>query len=113
MTDYRVSRGEVHENQLTAAIEKSTSKIPSSAYLTFVFGAMAVSFGLQAWNKKRAAMFVGQWAAPILIFGIYNKLVKRHGSDGRSERNHGVDRGSGFSKTGVYRSPERSYTHPA
>ena len=27
------------------------------------------------------ALFVGQWAAPFLILGIYNKLVKLHGSD--------------------------------
>ena len=27
------------------------------------------------------ALFIGQWAAPFLILGIYNKLVKQHGSD--------------------------------
>jgi hypothetical protein len=27
------------------------------------------------------ALFVGQWAAPFLILGIYNKLVKQRGSD--------------------------------
>src|SRR5580765_5714369 len=62
MSDYRVNKGEVEEDQLTAAIEKSTSKIPSSAYLALALGAMAVSAGLQAWNRKHAAMFVGQWA---------------------------------------------------
>ena len=88
MCDYRVNKGEVEEDQLTASIEKSTSKIPSSAYLALALGAMAVSAGLQAWNRKHAAMFVGQWAAPFLILGIYNKLVKQHGSDGRSEPAH-------------------------
>jgi hypothetical protein len=24
---------------------------------------------------------VGQWAAPFLIMGTYNKMVKQHGSD--------------------------------
>jgi len=24
---------------------------------------------------------VGQWAAPFLLLGIYNKMVKQHGSD--------------------------------
>jgi hypothetical protein len=28
----------------------------------------------------------GQWAALFLILGIYNKLVKIHGSDGTSSR---------------------------
>src|SRR6201993_5550853 len=83
MTDYRVNAGEVEEDQLTAAIEKSTSKIPTSTYLALALGAMAVSAALQAWNKKHESMFVGQWAAPFLLLGIYNKLVKQHGSDGR------------------------------
>jgi hypothetical protein len=26
-------------------------------------------------------MFVGQWAAPLLLIGVYNKLVKVAGSD--------------------------------
>jgi hypothetical protein len=84
MTDYRVSRGEIEEDQLTAAIEKSTSKIPSSAYLALALGTMAVSACFQAWNRKHESIFVGQWVAPFLLLGIYNKLVKQHGSDGRS-----------------------------
>jgi hypothetical protein len=88
MIDYRVSRGEVEEDQFTAAIEKSTAKIPSSAFLVLAVGAMAVSAGLQALNKRHASIFVGQWAAPFLLLGIYNKLVKQHGSDAASERNH-------------------------
>jgi hypothetical protein len=82
MTDYRVGRGEAQEDQVTAAIEKSTAKIPSSAYLALAVGAMAVSAVMQATNKKHASIFVGQWAAPFLLLGIYNKLVKQHGSDG-------------------------------
>jgi hypothetical protein len=26
-------------------------------------------------------VFVGQWAPTLLILGLYNKLVKQHGSD--------------------------------
>lgn len=29
----------------------------------------------------KSALFVGQWAAPFLLFGIYNKIVKVEGSD--------------------------------
>ena len=32
-------------------------------------------------GQKTDALFVGHWAAPILLLGIYNKLVKLHGSD--------------------------------
>lgn len=81
MSDYRVRRGEVQEDQITAAIEKVTSQVPTSAYLAMALGSMAVSVGLHLSNRKHEALFVGQWAAPFLILGIYNKLVKQHGSD--------------------------------
>jgi hypothetical protein len=84
MTDYRVSKGEVQEDQVTAAIEKVTSQVPSSVYLGLALASMAVSVALQASKRQHESLFVGQWAAPFLILGIYNKLVKIHGSDGAS-----------------------------
>ncbi|MGA9586590.1 MAG: hypothetical protein WBQ95_14755 [Terracidiphilus sp.] len=109
MTDYRVNPGEVEEDQFTAAIEKTTSRIPTSAYLALALGAMAVSATLQAWNKKHESMFVGQWAAPFLLLGIYNKLVKQHGSDGR----RGRDAGYIGSAEPRHRSNEGTFTHSA
>ena len=82
MTDYRVAQGEATEDQITAAIEKNTAKIPSSVYLAGALLSMGVSLGLKAAKKEHEALFVGQWAAPFLLLGIYNKLVKLHGSDG-------------------------------
>lgn len=84
MTDYRVAPGEAQEDQITAAIEQVTSKIPSSAYLGMALASMAVSVGFKAAGKSDNALFVGQWAAPFLILGLYNKLVKQHGSDSTS-----------------------------
>ena len=84
MTDYRVAPGDAQEDQVTAAIEQVTSKIPSSAYLGMALASMAVSVGFKAAGKSDNALFVGQWAAPFLILGLYNKLVKQHGSDAAS-----------------------------
>ncbi len=81
MTDNRVAKGEATEDQVTASIEKFTAQIPSSAFLAAALTSMAVSLGMKAARKDHAALFVGQWAAPFLILGIYNKLVKQHGSD--------------------------------
>jgi hypothetical protein len=36
-------------------------------------------------GKKHETLFVGQWVAPFLILGIYNKMVKQHGSDAKSQ----------------------------
>lgn len=86
MTDYRVSKGEGREDQVTSAIEKVTSQAPSSIYLGLAVGSMAVSVALQLSGRKQEALFVGQWAAPLLLMGIYNKMVKQHGSDAWDER---------------------------
>ena len=32
-------------------------------------------------GKKQVSLFVAQWAPTLLIFGLYNKLVKQLGSD--------------------------------
>jgi hypothetical protein len=67
-----------------ASIEKFTAQVPSSVYLSLALGSMAASLAFQAAKKQHESLFVGQWAAPFLILGIYNKLVKIDGSDGTS-----------------------------
>jgi hypothetical protein len=74
------STGE-QEGRVTGAIESQTSKIPSSGYLAAALSSMAVSAVLKIAGKDQAALFVGQWAPAFLILGVYNKMVKQHGSD--------------------------------
>jgi hypothetical protein len=85
VSDFRVAKGEAQEDQMTGSIEKLTSQAPSSTYLALALGSMAISLVLQITRKQHAALFVGQWAAPFLLFGVYNKLVKIHGSDAAQE----------------------------
>ena len=40
-----------------------------------------VSEGKKMMGKDQDALFVGQWAAPFLLLGVYNKLDKVAGSD--------------------------------
>ena len=107
MTDYRVNRGESQEDQFTAAIENTTSKVPSSAFLALALASMAVSATYQALSRKHESLFIGQWAAPFLLLGIYNKMVKQHGSDGRKQEGSSNE---GYSR---FRSPEHSYSQSA
>lgn len=81
MTDYRVAKGEVQEDQITAAMEKCTAQVPSSFYLGLALASMGVSLGFSLAKKPQTALFIGQWAAPFLLIGVYNKIVKLHGSD--------------------------------
>lgn len=99
MTDYRVGIGEAQEDQVTAAIEKVTSQVPSSAFLLGALASMGVSLGLHFSGKKHESLFIGQWAAPFLLLGIYNKLVKQHGSDGNKAtegHSHSETHGAGI-----------------
>jgi hypothetical protein len=87
MTDYRVQPGQAQEDQVTAAIEKYTATVPSSAFLGLAIASIAASITVNAIQKEKAnpALFLGQWVAPFLLLGIYNKMVKQHGSDASSK----------------------------
>ncbi len=69
------------EGKTAKEIEDYTSEIPSDAYLWTAFGVMGVSLTLKLLQKNDYALFVGQWAAPILLMGVYNKIVKVEGSE--------------------------------
>jgi hypothetical protein len=69
------------EGPLARAIEEQTAKLPSDIFLLAALGSMGVSALLQLTGKKRASLFVGEWVAPFLLFGVYNKIVKVEGSD--------------------------------
>lgn len=77
-------QGGVAEDRITGAIESQTSRIPSSGYLAAAFGAIAASAILKVMGKDDWALFVGQWPAAFMLMGVYNKMVKQHGSDGYS-----------------------------
>jgi hypothetical protein len=36
---------------------------------------------LPSQGKREDGLFIGQWVAPFLLFGVYNKLVKIAGCD--------------------------------
>ena len=69
------------EGPVAKAIESQTSKLPSDTFLWAAVAAMTTSATLQIMGNKNASLFVGQWAPTLLIFGLYNKLVKQLGSD--------------------------------
>ena len=69
------------EGPVARNIEKHTAKIPSDVFLWAAAAAMGTSLTLKLCGKKHDALFIGQWAAPLLLFGIYNKIVKVAGHD--------------------------------
>jgi len=65
------------EDMITKAIEKQTVKWPSDTFLFAAIGAGAISLTLKCLGKDENSAFVGQWVSPILLLGVYNKLVKQ------------------------------------
>jgi len=69
------------EGTLTKAIEEQTAKLPSDVWLMAAGASIIGALTLKMMGKGQDALFVGQWAAPFLLLGVYNKLVKVAGSD--------------------------------
>ncbi|MEA3188834.1 MAG: hypothetical protein QOD99_2664 [Chthoniobacter sp.] len=86
-TASRPTAHEHREGNIARAIEDQTAKLPSDTFLWLALASIAGSLALRLAGKRHNALFVGQWVAPFLLFGIYNKLVKQLGSD-RTENDH-------------------------
>ncbi len=69
------------EGEVAKAIEQQTAKLPSDLFLWAALASIGVSLTLKIMGHKHNALFTGQWAAPFLLLGVYNKLVKLEGSD--------------------------------
>jgi len=75
-----VLRPEHAEGDLARVIEQQTAKIPSHWFLAAALGSMGLSLVLELSGRHRGSRFVGQWPGPLLIMGMYNKLVKTLGT---------------------------------
>ena len=69
------------EGPVAKTIEQQTAKLPSDLFLWASLGAMGVAFALKLMKKDHISLFIGQWAAPFLVMGLYNKVVKVEGHD--------------------------------
>ena len=74
-----VLRPEHAEGNIARLIEQQTAKVPSHWFLFAAFASMSVSLGLELSGRVRAGRFIGQWPTPLLVMGVYNKLVKMLG----------------------------------
>lgn len=87
-TDYGMER-DIHqspavqhsEGSVAKTIEEQTAKLPSDLFLWAAVGAIGTAAVLEFSGNHEKSQFVGQWVAPFLLLGVYNKLVKVAGSD--------------------------------
>lgn len=69
------------EGKIARTIEHQTAKLPSDVFLWAALGSIGAAFLLEITGHEEKSRFVGQWVAPLLLFGLYNKIVKVAGSD--------------------------------
>jgi hypothetical protein len=88
------------EGRVARAIESRTAQLPSDLFLWIAGAAMVGSLATQILGMRRGvsrgilgsmlgnadrpapvSTFIGQWVPSLLLFGIYNKIVKVAGSD--------------------------------
>ena len=69
------------EGPVALGIEHYTAQMPSDWFLWAAGASIFASLTLHCLGRKEDAQFVGQWVAPFMLFGVYNKIVKVAGSD--------------------------------
>ncbi len=69
------------EGVVARTLEQQTAKLPSDTWLWAAIGSMGLSLIFRLRGERDYRLFVGQWAAPLLLIGVYNKIVKVSGSD--------------------------------
>lgn len=74
------------EGRMARTIEEQTAKLPSDSWLWAAFASIGISMLLYVSGKRKDGLFIGQWTAPFLLFGVYNKIVKVAGYDRASQR---------------------------
>jgi hypothetical protein len=78
-------QGPFTEGKVAKTIETQTAKMPSDIFLWTALGTMGMSLFLQTSGNKEKGLLFGQLVAPILIMGLYNKIVKVAGGSDSTE----------------------------
>lgn len=71
-----ILRAEHAEGSITRVVEQQAAKVPSDVFLLVALASMAAAFLLEIADRRRLSRFIGMWPAPLLIMGVYVKLVK-------------------------------------
>ena len=74
------------EGAITRYVENRVARLPSDVWFGAALGAIGLALYFKCNDRRDDSLFVGQWAAPFLLMGVYFKQVKIGGYD-RVERN--------------------------
>jgi hypothetical protein len=66
-------------DKIVRDFEAQQTKRPTNMFLWTSVGALSVALILKLSRKKNMSAFISQWATPLLLYFICNKLVKEVG----------------------------------
>jgi hypothetical protein len=69
------------EGKVAKTIEEQTAKLPSDIFLWSGLSSLGLGLVLQMVGAKSVGNFFNNLCAPLLIMGLYNKVVKVEGHD--------------------------------
>ncbi len=65
------------EGSIAKVVEQRISQIPSDIFLWIALDSIGSALRYNMVKKDHNTLYTGQWLAPFLLMGIYNKLVKQ------------------------------------
>jgi hypothetical protein len=60
----------------SCAIENTMARIPANVWIVAALGSISLSLLLKMNDRRDDSRFIGDWAAPFLLLGVYTKLLK-------------------------------------
>jgi hypothetical protein len=60
----------------SCAIENTLARIPANVWIVAALGSISLSLLLKMNERRDDSRFIGDWAAPFLLLGVYTKLLK-------------------------------------
>jgi hypothetical protein len=75
-----VMRHEHRESSLTRLLEQQAAKVPSDVFLFSSLCALAAAAAADLAHRERLGRWFGLWVTPLLVMGVYTKMVKTFGA---------------------------------
>jgi hypothetical protein len=57
-------------------LERTVQRIPADVWIVAALGSISLSLYLKLSDRRDDSRFIGDWAAPFLLLGVYTKLLK-------------------------------------
>jgi hypothetical protein len=74
----------------SCSLERTMAMIPADAWMMAALGSIGLSLFLKLNGRKDDSRFIGDWAAPFLLLGVYTKLVRMDSTLLSQENTHRI-----------------------